>query len=186
MKKWTKGTMPFVVIAMVALLAMTSYAQNMGGGMGRSMGSLQGLDRLVKNPKVVEELALTDAQVDSISAISKQAAKKKIRIQADVQILQIDLVDLIEQDNPDTSKIDSIIEQIGEKNTESQKLMIHTLLDMKKVFTAEQLDKIKEFMAQRGSRQGKRNGAKGGNMEHRKQGGMMQPQDESESSINEQ
>jgi Spy/CpxP family protein refolding chaperone len=143
-------------------------------GMGMAFGFLMKIGKAIENPKIIEKLGLSDVQVSKIKKLQSDTMKSQIKDESDLKIMNIDLRDLLEQDNPDTSKVDAKIDEIGKKQTEMQKKMFHSLLDMKGVLSKEQVTKLKNLGAERmkdGS--GKREKAGSGKMGAGMHPGMM-------------
>lgn len=175
MRKALKATAVMAVVAMLAAagFAETAVARGMGGKAGRGMrmgmqmggAGGMGIQRLLNNPEAVEEIWLTDTQVDRLREISTGSQRESIRTRSEVQLLQLDLKSLLQQDNPDIKKIDSLIDNISAKQAEMKKSRIHSMLEMKDVLTDEQQDKLKEYIAtkMKERRSGNRSGrGKGG------------------------
>lgn len=150
-----------IVYAAVSLSAGDKGGGGMGGGkgmgpgagmempMGGGSGILARLGDLLDNPEFIEQIGLTDAQVEKLKSLRSNTMKAQIRAEADIKILRLELDDLLDQDKPDLKKIDAKIDEIGKKETEMKKTMIHAMLDGKAVLTDEQLAKLKKMAADR-------------------------------------
>ena len=108
-----KKTMVAASVLLVAALAFTGTALSIGGGMGMGMQGFGGMEKLLDNPKFIEELGLTDQQIDKIKKIKTDTMKTAIREGAEIKVLQIELADLIDTDKPDVKKIDAKIDEMG-------------------------------------------------------------------------
>lgn len=139
------------VLATVIVYAAVSLSagDKGGGGMGGGSGILARLGDLLDNPEFIEQIGLTDAQVEKLKSLRSNTMKAQIRAEADIKILRLELDDLLDQDKPDLKKIDAKIDEIGKKETEMKKMMIHAMLDGKAVLTDEQLAKLKKMAADR-------------------------------------
>lgn len=167
-----KKHLTLAVAVMAVALAVSSVAlaqgmggkggQGFGGGMGVGPGAGMGIERLLDNPQIIAELGLTDSQVKQLKDIQSKSQRDAIKVKAEVDVLQLDLKDLLDQDNPDMKKVDSLLDQIGAKHTEMQKSMIHSLIDMKGALTDEQKAKVKELIAEKMKERGQnRDGRRG-------------------------
>lgn len=127
---------------------MGGMGMGMGMGCGMAMGqagmkALMVFNALAENTKLQEKIGLTKEQADKLAAIKTDMAKSEIKSGADLKLLQLDLQDLLKADNPDRSKINSLIDQVAAKETEMKKKMVGGLLDAKAVLTADQVKQLK-------------------------------------------
>lgn len=117
-----------------------------GGGMG-DYGRMGGKDHSGPKSflKMKDKLGLSDEQVNRLKALKSEAKKQKIRIKADIEILQIELYDLLHKDEVDVKAVDAKIEEIGERKTEMYKASIHAKLDAQNILTPKQLKEYKRI-----------------------------------------
>jgi Spy/CpxP family protein refolding chaperone len=124
---------------------------------------LQGLDVEKAETRFHELLNLTEEQEEKLRALDREFMKTQIKMNAEIDVLKIDLEDQIESDKPDKRKIEKIIDEISQIRGEMMKARIHSLLEKKKVFTKEQWLKLKDlskrkFMRMRRQKRGGRGG----------------------------
>jgi Spy/CpxP family protein refolding chaperone len=117
---------------------------------------------MAENPRVRQELGLTDEQVGRLHKIGVDAQKAAVQTRADLQLRGIELRELLRADNPNHDAIMSKIDEVNALQGKMAKQGVETMLSARSVLTPEQLKKIKTFMESRGA------GAPG-------RGGMMGP-----------
>ena len=168
MKKYFNVAILAAAVTLVACCiarAQGGFGGPMPGGPG-GLGGHMGMHFLLHNDQLTSEIGLSDAQVEQLRNIHSQSMKDAIKMKADVDILQIDLMDELAADKPNMSKVDSIIDQIGAKQTQMQKGMIHCAMDSKNVLTEDQQEKLDELMKKRFRERGpERDGKRDGNKE---------------------
>ena len=122
-----------------------------GGRPGRH-GREFGLARLVENPAMRERLGITAEQADKIRRETDDFRKGQIRARADLQIRALELRELMRGDSPDRAAIDKKMDEISAARAVQAKAAMHYRLDMRSVLTAEQREKLRGMMEQRGRR----------------------------------
>jgi Spy/CpxP family protein refolding chaperone len=163
------------VIAAVALagisitaLALPSsrYRPTTGGdpdsetGSGRVMGmqnmsalrdvmQLIMIGQLVNDADFRQQVDITDDQMHKISAIST-ADSDELKPDTDkITALGNDFSELMKADTPDVVKLDAKLDEISATQAMVNKQMLHTALDIKGVLTADQDQKIKDYIAKK-------------------------------------
>ena len=96
-----------------------------------------------------DELGLSDEQVSKLKALKSETEKQMIRTEADIEILQIELHDILSQDKVNVKAVDTKIEKMGELQTKMYKAHIHARLNAQKILTPEQLKKHREIKGKR-------------------------------------
>jgi Spy/CpxP family protein refolding chaperone len=95
---------------------------------------------------LIKELNLTDQQKDELAKLRLENQKEMIRLRADLEILHIDLETLLDEKEPDKTKIYAQLDKINEISNEMSKKHIDFVLKRRAIFTPEQWDKIKNMM----------------------------------------
>ena len=96
-----------------------------------------------------ELLNLTEEQKEQLRALDREFMKTEIKMNAEIDILKLDLEDQIESDKPDMRKIDKIVDEISQIEGKMMKARIYSLLEKRKVFTEEQWSKLKDLSKRR-------------------------------------
>jgi len=113
---------------------------------------------------MAKELDLTEEQQAQLKAQQFKLQKSAIDNRSKIQTAELELRQLMDAEDVDESKVKSKIEQIGKLKTAMRIELVQSRLDMKKVLTAEQLQKMEtlkqermqEFRERRGERQFRR------------------------------
>lgn len=117
----------------------------MGGGMcmmdGKGMDMMKnhmGMQMMLNDPKMQKKLGLTEDQKTKLKDIRSDAERKSIRGEADIKILRLDLMDLMQAKDKDAAKIDAKIDEIAAACASMAKLKVHAMMDCHNVLTPEQ------------------------------------------------
>jgi len=105
-----------------------------------------------RNPKVAQELGLTPDQVQKLEDLQYQHQKQMIDVRRDMALKRLDLKREMQKDNPDRATVDKLIDESSALKGRMQKMRLNHMLDAKKVLTPEQVQKVKERMAERRGR----------------------------------
>jgi len=107
-----------------------------GMGMGRG--------QWWENPMAVKEMGLSDDQVKKIDDLSLKHRKETIKAQADLQVAQMELQDLMENQAPDGDirKKSKEVFQLRERMHDAK---IEHMLAIRKLLTPEQQKKLKDL-----------------------------------------
>jgi periplasmic protein CpxP/Spy len=130
-------------------LSMPLFAQDWKGGdhdggppMERSFhGMARG--RWWNNPRIAEQVGLTDDQKKKMDDIFQQARLHLIDLNAAVQKQEAIMRPLIEADQPDESKILSQIDAIAQARAELEKANARMLFGIRQVLTPDQWKKLR-------------------------------------------
>lgn len=182
MKKWiAMATVVVFAAAGLAFAAQQSWGPGWGHGfrgpMGHSMS--QRILALLDNSHFQAEVKLTDAQVSRLRQIVTNAEKTNIETRAKMAVEGIDLRQLLMVPKPDQAAVMKKVQEISQLRGQMMKNNVQALLQAKTVLTAQQQDKIREFLQNRFRRHGWRwnrgqNWRRNGWMGHRDRG-MMKP-----------
>jgi periplasmic protein CpxP/Spy len=155
------GTVKLGLAIATALLAGTAMAQGPGGGMGmggpgfgghrppmeRAFGPRGDHGRWWNNPKVVEQLKLTDAQRKSFDGILLEHREKLIDLRGNVEKAELEMEPLMSADQPNEGKILSQIDKVAQARAELEKANARFLLAIRSKLTPEQWKQVQAFRA---------------------------------------
>lgn len=134
----------------VLMLGSTSLVYSHSGSEGRKPGSR--MFKWWERPKVVEQLKLTDQQVNQIKEIYSEETKKSIDLRAELEKQHLELNRLLEQDILDESKIAEQIDTVQAARSALAKTHILMRVKIAKVLSSDQrkqLETIKMEMRER-------------------------------------
>jgi Spy/CpxP family protein refolding chaperone len=94
-------------------------------------------------PGDFERLGLTDAQRKKLADLRDEELRKVIRIDADLQIAELDLLALVRGEHPDLQSIEAQIDRVAGLHTGITKARIGGLIAARAVLTPEQLAKLR-------------------------------------------
>jgi len=161
------GTVGLGVAIAGVLLAGTALAQGPGGGMGpgfgehrppmeRAFGPQGDHGRWWNNPKVVEQLKLTDEQRKTFDGIMLEHREKLIDLRANVEKAELEMEPLVGADQPNETKILAQIDKVAQARAELEKANARFLLAIRSKLTPEQWKQVQAFRANRGPERGGR------------------------------
>jgi Spy/CpxP family protein refolding chaperone len=93
--------------------------------------------------KMKKELGLNDEQMKKIAAINNEHHKKMLEFREKIAPKEIQLERLLLEDTVDLGKVKSLLREISDLKVEVHMLMIQHRLDIEKVLTPEQKEKMK-------------------------------------------
>ena len=109
----------------------------MGGPMGRHLGA--GIPPYAGVLLMHRQmLNLTDDQVRRLQAMQADQLKQQIRGVAEARIAGIDLMQLLQQPNPDRGKVEAAVRDLGRRATDIGLAYVRGMLDARGVLTDEQ------------------------------------------------
>ena len=157
-----------LTLAGVLLAGGVARAQGPGGtGMGPGMGSgmmqheppmgqafqFQGVQgRWWNNPRVVEQLKLTDDQRKAMDGILYDHREKLIDLQANLEKAELAMQPLMSADQPNEATIDAQIDKVVQARADLERANARFLLALRLKLTPEQWQQVKNFGADRGMR----------------------------------
>jgi len=152
----------FLSVASLLCLSMAvpSFAQDWrGGGPGGPGGGPGGpMERVFRgpehgrwwaNPRVAQQLGLTDAQKKQMDDILQQSKLQLIDLNAALQKQEVILGPLIQADQPDEQKVLSQIDAIAQARANLEKANARMLFDIRKVLTPDQWKKVQAMVQAR-------------------------------------
>jgi Spy/CpxP family protein refolding chaperone len=123
--------------------------------MERALG-IQGIQgRWWNNPKIIEQLKLTDEQRKTFDGILLEHREKLIDLRANVEKAELAMEPLIGVDQPNEAAILTQIDKVAQARAELEKANARFLLAIRNKLTPEQWKQIQAFRANRGEEHGK-------------------------------
>ena len=136
---------------------------------GKGMeGRGQMLERIINNPKLVEELGITEEQIENIKEEIFNLKKQEITLRADLEHLALEQAKLMTDNDVNEKALLSVVRKMGDIRTELACLQVKRIILLKQTLTSEQLEKIHKLMRQRGER--KDNQKKGKKQQQQRRG----------------
>src|ERR1035438_7167764 len=149
-----------VAIACVAMAGSALAQGPMGGGAGMGMGHRPPMERAFgaqgdhgrwwNNPRVVEQLKLTDDQRKAMDGILLEHREKLIDLRASLQKAELELEPLVKDDQPNEGKILSQIDKVAQARAELEKANARFLLAIRGKLTPEQWKMVQDFRNHQG------------------------------------
>ncbi len=134
-------------------------------------GHEMGLEWVVNNPKLRQELGITDEQAAKIRQESLDFKKAEIRLRADMELKSLDLHSLLSAEKPDRAAIYRSLQEVSAAQMASEKARIDHHLATRELLTPAQTQKLRE-MRETFEHRGPEAGGEHGMMMHREH--MMQ------------
>ncbi len=91
------------------------------------------------------DLNLSEEQVKKLQDLSLKYQKEMLELRNALQVKQLELRTLLLSKEPDQDKINSMVEEIGKLRTDIQKKALDYQIQMRKIFTPEQWDKLYSY-----------------------------------------
>jgi len=105
-----------------------------------------GIEALITNEELQEDIGLKKEQKEQIRKIHFEIQKKLVNLTKDRELKEIELRELLSEENPDMTKIENIVREISSLEAEIKLTRIRQLLELKKMLTEEQLNKLRDRM----------------------------------------
>jgi Spy/CpxP family protein refolding chaperone len=158
-EKAMKGSMAvrFGLAIASVLIAGSALAQGPmggGGGMGmdghrppmeRAFGAQGDHGRWWNNPKVIEQLKLSDEQRKSMDATLLEHREKLIDLHATLQKAELELEPLMKDDQPNEARIVAGIDKVAQARADLEKANARFLLAIRGKLTPEQWKQVQAF-----------------------------------------
>ena len=132
---------------------MMGKGMGMGGGQGMQgmcpMCSMMGMSEMLPGGMCLLRaggLGLTDDQISKIQNIHTDFRREQIKTGSEIQLAQLDLRQEMMKDNPDASKVGTIIKRINGLQAEVQIAAMKSWIAARNVLTPEQRQKCKSMM----------------------------------------
>jgi periplasmic protein CpxP/Spy len=137
-------------------------AQSPGGDMGHGPVVIQRrgpfesaigqMGRWWNNPRMIDQLKLTDDQRKTMDGIWYQHREKLIDLQANLQRAELAMEPLMSADQPDQAALEAQIDKIVSARGELERANAHFLLDIRMKLTPDQWKSLKDMRNRMGQR----------------------------------
>jgi Spy/CpxP family protein refolding chaperone len=151
------------------LLAGTALAQGPGGGqemgegggpgfgmhrppMERAFGAEGEMGRWWNNPRIVEQLKLTDDQRKAMDGILLEHREKLVDLRGSLEKAELEMEPLMRDDQPNEAKILAQIDKVAQARAELEKANARFLLAIRAKLTPEQWKQVQDFRKNGGMR----------------------------------
>jgi Spy/CpxP family protein refolding chaperone len=166
MKVWMAARLGVAVAGL--LIAGSALAQGPGGEQGamggpgfgghrppmeRALGPQGNQGRWWNNPKMVEELKLTDEQRKAMDAILFQHREKLVDLRGAVEKAELEMEPLMRDDQPNEAKILAQIDKVAQARAELEKANARFLMAIRGQLKPEQWKQVQAIRANREQRQ---------------------------------
>jgi Spy/CpxP family protein refolding chaperone len=94
-------------------------------------------------PEAFERLGLSEAQRTKLEALRDGERRRSIRADAELRLAEMDLVELVESETPDTAAIDAAIARLMAMRTGQLKARAEVIVAMRAVLTSAQRAKLR-------------------------------------------
>ena len=142
-----------MLMAVLGMLAVTAWAQPMGGRMGHHGGGMDGMmmgGRMMD--RVLDGLDATEAQRSQIKQIT-QAAAADLKAQRDAsRELRQRGMDIFTAPNVDANAAEAVRQQMLAQHDQASRRMMLAMIDISRVLTPEQKAKLAERMKERAAK----------------------------------
>lgn len=115
------------------------------GGPGGPRGMV---DKFITNPRVAEKLGLTEDQIAQLKTTSEQSQARQEELMKAMQEAGKKQAEYMTADSVNEADVMTAIEETGKIRTEMAKLKTMELMNLQKILTQEQREKLREFMKQ--------------------------------------
>ena len=169
----TTGVMaPFVVVAIIAVTAITALAIDMPGPqdawqekkMDRPHRSAPALG-IWRNPMLVEKLALTDEQVSQLRDADFSAREEHLEARAQLDRLRLQMDKAFSQDSIDQAVVRQLARQMADVKGRLLVQDVESHLAVGQILNADQISMLRQHEMQQG-KQGPKKGDKCGARRH--------------------
>ncbi len=107
------------------------------------------IEKLLDNPKLTEEIGISEKVVEEIKAKIVAMNKAQIELEAKQKLAAIDQAELMKAKKIDESAVMAAVEKSGAIHTEIAKLRITKMILLKNSLTAEQIKKAREVFGKK-------------------------------------
>jgi Spy/CpxP family protein refolding chaperone len=97
-----------------------------------------------RNPRVAEEIGLSDQQKQQLEKISLDSRLKMIDLRADLEKQQVILGPMLESYHPDEAQVLEQVDKVSQARAALEKERVESMLTTRNVLTEEQWNKLKE------------------------------------------
>jgi len=146
----------FFIPAFAGAFTPGSCTPDKGFGMKKHHGSLLGI---WQNPKMVQELGLTDEQVTGLREADFAHREKRLQLKSKLDGLHLEMEKLFSADSVDEAKVLQLAQKISDLKGKLFVQKIESQLALGKLLTADQLKKLKIFDLHHPAMHGKKYGS---------------------------
>ena len=98
-----------------------------------------------KDPRVRQELQLSDEQSQKIESISRDHQMREIDLRAEVEKQSLLLHQQMEAESPDTAQALAQVDKLSQARAQLEKSQVELVLAIRHILTAEQAKKLREL-----------------------------------------
>jgi Spy/CpxP family protein refolding chaperone len=156
-QKFLTGTMVLLVAVFVILGFAGAFTQGQCGhekGFGMKKHHMSPLG-IWQDPKMVQELGLTDKQIQRLKEADFAHREKCLKLKSKVDALHLDLEKLFAAESVDETKVLEVAQKISDLKGKLFVRRIESRLAVIKLLTADQLSKLKMFTSHHPAHHGK-------------------------------
>jgi Spy/CpxP family protein refolding chaperone len=95
-----------------------------------------------------DKVGLSDAQIDQIQKLQYQADRDKLDIEHEMRKARLDLEQAMQAERPDRAKIFGQLDKLGQIETQMKKNRVGLMLEIRKLVSPEQWQKMEELHAE--------------------------------------
>ena len=103
------------------------------------------LERILSNPKIVEEIGLTEDQMTRIRTAVQDQQQQQTKLRTDMEQAALEQAKILTAANMDEEALLKAVEKTGALRTEMAKFRVRQLILIKKILTPEQLEKSRQM-----------------------------------------
>jgi len=111
--------------------------------------------RVLSNPKIAGKVGLSQEQVATLKKAFYDQKMKEIDLRASMEKAAMEQARLMMEETVDEDAVMKIVEKTGQIHTEMAKQKVQSMLLLKKTLKPEQVDKLREFMAEHRGEKGR-------------------------------
>ena len=100
--------------------------------------------RFLDNPDLMDELQLSEQQIESLKTVRFEAQKNHITLQADAAQARLVVQDLLSQDQPPEEELMSAIEKAGQARIAMRKSSVKTMLKIREIVGPDKWQKLRK------------------------------------------
>ena len=151
MNNWVK----IAAATMAVSLTTVAWAgPGMCGGRQGPHEAMRGLNQVLRDSALAEELGVTQEQVTELNDAIYKFKQNIVRIRSEHELAKIEITRLMMQDEPDTEAVMKAVEQAGQIDTNMKKACIEQRMKIKSVLGKETLAKIHDHFAKKDEEMG--------------------------------
>lgn len=103
-------------------------------------------ETILNSPKIAEEIGLTEDQIKILLYERYKLRKLEEKLRSEMKIIEKEQAQLMREDSVDEDVLLAAVEKSGGISTEMKKLEIKKTLLIKRVLTAEQIEKMRDLI----------------------------------------